>query len=268
VKSRKITGSPSPSPSPARKGIVALGLMFGCALAMAGCGSATSGAGGAPANVAASSGEQRPKIVATAVPLVPPSWSPESGNGVLYLTFDDGPGIYTPQILDILAENDAKATFFQIGKMVNTREVMEERIFAAGHAVGDHTWDHVDLTRLSQAGMTKQLNKTARNIGPRMGPCMRPPYGANNQQTRDVEVSLGMTPILWTKDTDDWRNQSQSSIEAVLRSAGPGDIVLMHDGGGNRAATVAALRVALPALKARGYKFESIPVCRTLTPAS
>jgi peptidoglycan/xylan/chitin deacetylase (PgdA/CDA1 family) len=181
----------------------------------------------------------------------------------VYLTFDDGPWRDTNEILDILKANDVKATFFQIGKMIRTREATNERIWAEGHVIANHTWDHVDLATLGAGAITEQLQMTQDHIGPRAATCMRPPYGSLNAKARGIAQSFGLTPILWTRDTNDWaRSATSGSIYSTLMRTVPGDVVLMHDGGGDRQATVDALREALPKLKAKGYHFGIVPACR------
>jgi peptidoglycan/xylan/chitin deacetylase (PgdA/CDA1 family) len=167
-------------------------------------------------------------------------------------------------VLDILKANDAKATFFEIGKMIRTREKYKQMILDQGHVIGDHSWDHIDLNSVKGEKLDYQINRTAREIGPQMGPCMRPPYGAMNDSTRKVIVASGMTPVLWNRDTNDWNHASQSAIYNVLINTQPGDVILMHDGGGDRKNTVAALKEALPKLKDKGYKFGVVPVCQPL----
>ncbi len=213
----------------------------------------------------ASKPKKRPSIETTPVPSVSGKWSPSSGDKTVYLTFDDGPGPNTGDVLDVLKENDVKATFLIIGKMIRTREADLKRVYAEGHATGNHTWDHANLAQMNKTQVDRQLNRSALEIGPRMGPCMRPPYGALDGEARKLSVAYGMTPVLWTRDTNDWnKSASQASIGNVLKGIQPGDIVLMHDGGGDRKNTVNALREVLPTLKAKGYKFDVVPVCRPL----
>lgn len=201
----------------------------------------------------------------TPVPSVAAKWEPSSSNKTVYLTFDDGPGPNTGDVLDVLKENDVKATFFIIGKMIRTREADLKRVYAEGHVTGNHTWDHANLAQMNEVQIDRQLNRSAREIGPQMGPCMRPPYGALDAEARKLTVSYGMTPVLWTRDTNDWKpGASESSIKDVLQGIQPGDIVLMHDGGGDRTNTVNALREVLPKLKEKGYNFDVVPVCRPL----
>lgn len=203
-------------------------------------------------------------VAPTPVPSVASSWSPQSGDKTVYLTFDDGPGPNTQDVLNVLKDNDVKATFFIIGKMIRTREADLQRVYDDGHYVGDHTWDHADLSRMTPPQIDRQLNKAAKAIGPQMGPCFRPPYGALDKQARKLAQSYGMTPILWSRDTNDWNKASRDHIYSVLMGAKPGDVILMHDGGGDRTNTVAALRDALPKLKDKGYNFASVPACKPL----
>lgn len=191
-----------------------------------------------------------------------PDWRPAPGDKDVYLTFDDGPSIYTSAVLDILKENDAKATFFQIGKMVRTREATNRQIMAGGHVIGNHTYDHVDLSRLSASKVKWQLTMATRHIGYGLGPCMRPPYGALDAPARRISQQLGLTPVFWNMDTNDWHRASTASIKATLRQVRPGTVILLHDGGGDRSNTVASLREVLPELKARGYTFATVPACR------
>lgn len=216
-----------------------------------------------PSASASATKKPKPKRTPTAVPAVPADWSPSAKDKTVYLTFDDGPWYQTEEILDILEENGVTATFFPIGKMMRTREAIMKRIVVDGHAIGGHTWDHIDLTKESDKEVRFQLNRTAREIGPVQGPCMRPPYGAIDGRVRALSVASGMTPILWNRDTNDYQPKTSSGdIAATLAAAQPGDVVLLHDGGGDRSKTAAALKKILPKLVARGYKFDSIPICR------
>lgn len=208
--------------------------------------------------------KKRASIEPTPVPSVAAKWSPASGDKTVYLTFDDGPGPNTADVLDVLKENDVKATFFIIGKMIRTREADLQRVYDEGHVTGNHTWDHANLAQMGKVQVDRQLNRSAREIGSRMGPCMRPPYGALDNEARALSVSYGMTPVLWSRDTNDWNKASESAIANVLKGIQPGDVVLMHDGGGDRTNTVKALREVLPKLKAKGYTFDTVPVCRPL----
>jgi hypothetical protein len=130
----------------------------------------------------------------------------------------------------------------------------------AGHSVQNHTWSHPYLTNLSDAGIRDQLNRTANLVQSVIGvrtTCFRPPYGATNTRVRTVAASTGHTQVMWNSTSPDYAGVSvQRIVSDVLRPAnGQGLVVLLHDGGGNRSNTVAALPSIIEGLKARGYTF-------------
>ena len=189
---------------------------------------------------------------------VPPGAAPE-----VALTFDDGPNPpYTGQILDILARYQVPATFFCVGLQARAHPADVARMAAAGHGLGNHTWSHPFLPDLSRAQLAEQLDRTdeavARAAG--AGPGMfRPPYGSRSP---DVLRWLGErgTPIaLWDVDPSDWARPGAALIAGrVLMRARPGTIILMHDGGGDRAQTVAALPLIIEGLLDRGFRFTRV----------
>lgn len=230
------------------------------ALVLSACGATTS------ATEPSVSPSQKATATKSATPEFKPAptqnWMPPAGSKYIYLTLDDGPGSNTIETLDVLKANDIKATFFLIGKMVRTREAMVKRILDEGHAIGNHTYDHADLATLSKAGIQDQLEHAAEKIGPEAGACFRPPYGAINDTVRQVASKLGMQPVLWTLDTNDWSpSTTGAAIAAKLRQAKPGDVILAHDAGGDRSGTVAGLKAALPELIKKGYEFAPVPIC-------
>lgn len=189
---------------------------------------------------------------------------------VLALTFDDGPWPnQTAEVLDILKENGAHATFFQIGNQVAENAEVEKRIVAEGNQVASHTWDHaagsgqgVNMTYMSadeqRAEMEKGFKAIEDTLGTSIEHVMRAPggnyYGSLIDNLKDiVDVEVG-----WDVDTEDWRRPGAAAIEQAILSAKPGDIVLMHDGGGDRSQTIEGLRNALPKLVQEGYKFVTI----------
>lgn len=182
---------------------------------------------------------------------------------VIYLTFDDGPWVpYTQQILDVLAKNDATATFFVVGEMVTQHPDLIKKIVAAGHAIGNHTWNHADLTTLSDAGIRDQLKRTAKAVGPDMAACMRPPYGSTNERVRAVTKDAGYKTILWTDWAVDWNQPPIPEFLGYLEDATyDKSNILLHDGGGDRPNTVEAVRIMLPRWIKRGYTFQSVPQC-------
>lgn len=187
---------------------------------------------------------------------------PASAQGrVLYVTFDDGPGDATAEVLDILDQYQAKATFFVVGSAAAGAPATLDDIKARGHALGAHTWSHPDLTRLSPDGVREELESTLA-VAPQIGGCMRPTYGAIDAQSGAVAEEMGLQPIMWTGQAFDWRPPPVSKIVADIKSVtSPGAVILLHDGGGDRSNTVAALRELMPFWQSQGYQLEAIPVC-------
>jgi peptidoglycan-N-acetylglucosamine deacetylase len=179
------------------------------------------------------------------------------------LTFDDGPDVaYTPKILDILAKYDAKATFFEIGRNVVKHPELTKRIHAAGHSVENHTWTHADLRKLSATAFRQEVSSTDQAIRAQLGStpaCLRPPYGGVNPTVRQRARALGKDLVVWTIDSRDWTKPGTTAIvKRVLAGVHSGSVILMHDGGGNRSQTVAALPTILKSLKAQGYGFRTL----------
>ncbi|MBO3735063.1 polysaccharide deacetylase family protein [Glycomyces niveus] len=185
-------------------------------------------------------------------------------NGTIFLTFDDGPGgANTDQILEVLAANNAKATFFMIGQNAQRDPARVQAVLDAGHALGNHTWDHPDMTTLTRAQMDSQIGRSQTLLeshGAEVN-CFRPPYGAYNSTVDAATTAAGLKRQMWNEDTRDWARPGVDAIVNVLLGATPGDVVLMHDGGGDRSQTVAALEIALPQLIEKGYNFGITPKC-------
>ena len=177
--------------------------------------------------------------------------------GTVYLTFDDGPSPYTPAILNILRATHSTATFFELGFRQAKYPAAAARVRAEGSSVGNHTYDHPDLTALTSGQVRWQLTH-----GPR-GRCMRPPFGATNPGVRRIVAQQGLREVLWTTDTLDWTRPGAAKIikAATGPSVGGGSTVLLHDGGGDRSQTVAALPKIISTLQQRGYVIRSIPGC-------
>ena len=189
---------------------------------------------------------------------------PQPKAKVLYLTFDDGPWlIYTEQILDILAEYDATATFFVVGEMAWAHPRIVKKIHKAGHAIGNHTYRHANLTTLSDEGIRETFRATTDEVGrSRMGACMRPPYGATNARVRAVSKQEGYKQVLWSSTVADWDQPSVESLVEQLKAGTKNKAnLLLHDGGGERPNTVAALAEMMPIWVKRGFTFEAVPVC-------
>jgi peptidoglycan/xylan/chitin deacetylase (PgdA/CDA1 family) len=182
---------------------------------------------------------------------------------VLYLTFDDGPNAtWTPRILDVLAQYNALATFFILGREAAERPELVQAAADAGHLVGHHTWSHPLLTGLDQAAFEQEIQQTTTalgDLGTLVSPFLRPPYGAVSPDVRTYAEELGLTIVRWNIDSLDWNMRTAEEIAwTVISQAAPGKVVLMHDGGGDRSQTVAALEVILDTLSQQGYVFETV----------
>ncbi|NUR31550.1 MAG: polysaccharide deacetylase family protein [Catenulispora sp.] len=179
---------------------------------------------------------------------------------VVYLTFDDGPSpYYTPQVLKVLARYGVHATFFEVGQNVARNPSLTSQVYRQGHSVQNHSWSHPDLRQLSANQFTYQVTATDRQIRAHTGYlpcCLRPPYGAVNATVRARAAHLGKRLALWTVDPRDWSRPGAAAIRTrVLSQVHSGSVVLLHDGGGDRSQTVAALGDIIRTLKARGYSF-------------
>lgn len=193
------------------------------------------------------------------------------GEKVIALTFDDGPNTeYTPQILDILAANGASATFFTVGDRITGGAVeVVQRAYNEGHQISTHSWDHAagsgTGTNLSFMSPEEQVDEIvkgyeiiAQTTGNPASTSIRAPGGNFPASVVANLADLVTYEIGWNIDSNDWRKPGAAAIESSILSADPGDIILMHDGGGDRSQTVAALSSALPILRERGYRFVTI----------
>ncbi|MBO1415455.1 polysaccharide deacetylase family protein [Streptomyces sp. FH025] len=191
--------------------------------------------------------------------------SPATDPKVVYLTFDDGPSPqYTVQILAVLARYGVPATFFEVGQNVVANPGVTGQAARQGESVQNHSWAHPDLRTLSLADFNAQILKTDRAIRAQTGTtptCLRPPYGLVNRTVRARAAALGKTVKLWTVDPADWSRPGTHTIEQrVLTATRPGSVILLHDGGGDRSQTVAALPTILTNLHQHGYTFRRL--CR------
>ncbi len=193
---------------------------------------------------------------------------PIDGNeGVIYLSFDDGPHpVYTPQILEVLEGFNAHATFFVVGSQVEKYPELTNQIVAAGHTLANHTWNHEDLAVLPQSLFDETVGRTQSILGTHATACLRPPYASFNESTKEWAADHGLDLVIWTVDTGDWRRPGVWAIvNEIILGAQDGATILMHDGGGDRSQTVQALEIALPHLGSR-FRFE--PLCHPLTTPS
>jgi peptidoglycan-N-acetylglucosamine deacetylase len=178
------------------------------------------------------------------------------------LTFDDGPSPYTPKILAILRRSHVRATFFEIGANIKLYPRIAAMVRRDGMLIGDHTETHPALATLSSVAQTMQLVDGARaieSIGAPFPVLFRPPYGSLNATTLAVARRLHMLMTLWTVDTGDFARPGVTRIQYTALSGARGaTILLFHDGGGNRAQTVAALPLILASLKRRHFHIVTV----------
>lgn len=180
------------------------------------------------------------------------------------LTFDDGPSPYTPQVLEVLKQYSAKATFFLWGEHVQQYPGYAQQALAAGHAIGNHTWTHPHLPTLSDEAITTELTSSQHTIQQVVGyrpTLFRPPYGEYNSHVLAIAGQLGLSAtIIWSYAPLDWETPPPDIIASrVLSNTSNGSIILFHDGGGDRSNTVAALPTIIQGLQARGLRLVTVP---------
>jgi membrane peptidoglycan carboxypeptidase len=178
----------------------------------------------------------------------------------LALTFDDGPSAYTGEVLDLLAEHDIKAVFCMVGEEVTENPEMVRRVVAEGHKLCNHSWKHDDLGVLSQADARADLQKTqdalAKAVPGETVTWFRAPFGSWGASAK-AGVAMHMTPLGWVVDPDDWTMPGADVIrDRINKQLTERAVVLVHDGGGDRGQTVAALRKLIPELIDDGWKFD------------
>ena len=225
--------------------------------------------------VASNAPSDSPSLKSTQTPVVQQPAERSSYSSIrvdgpyIALTFDDGPHpTLTPKLLDILKERHIHVTFFVLGQMVKDHPEILVREAAEGHEIGNHTWDHLALTKVvsREGGLTHEIADTSELIKETIGKAptiLRPPYGATNPRlSRAIEKEYGMKVILWSVDPDDWKDPGAEVVEqriiAGWKGSGgtkPGAIILAHD---IHKGTVQAMPALLDALLAKGYKFVTL----------
>lgn len=182
-----------------------------------------------------------------------PRFGGSSGHKRIALTFDDGPSSYTPQILSILRHHHARATFFEIGEQVSSAS---GAVLRAGDELANHSYHHESYPGRSSMSATNGRIRSATGFEP----CLfRPPGGSYDSRVVGDARALGMTTVIWNVDPRDWSNPGSSAIYSrVVGAARPGAIVVMHDGGGDRSQTVAALPRIIRTLHGRGYRLVTV----------
>ena len=188
-----------------------------------------------------------------------PAPAPTTGNKVIALTFDDGPGPYTAHLLDVLDQYGAKATFFLIGSKVSSQANVVRSIHARGHQLGNHSWSHPELPKLPVDQIAGEIDRTNDAIKQATGvtpAILRPPYGAVNGVVLEQLRLRGMSSILWSVDTRDWADRNSDIVcSRAVAGARPGAVILMHD---IHQTSVGAVPCILSALKQQGYSFVTV----------
>lgn len=185
-----------------------------------------------------------------------PVWK-ESSKGKVAITFDDGPHPeYTERLLDGLKERNVKATFFVTGEHASLHPDIIRRIEEEGHIIGNHTYSHLQLTKLNREEFKQELvrtNEALKEITGKDVIYVRPPYGSWD---KGLESELNMFPVLWTVDPLDWcSNDVPCIVKKIVEKTEENDIILMHDY--FESSVTAALQV-IDELKKEGYQFVTV----------
>jgi peptidoglycan/xylan/chitin deacetylase (PgdA/CDA1 family) len=190
---------------------------------------------------------------------------PRDGGRRLALTFDDGPSaVNTPRVLDLLAEHDARGTFFVVGSRTEGLEEVLSRAAAEGHELANHTYSHLHTVHFTRTRLRDDLARAssvidAATAGAARVRLVRPPFGKDRRRTVTLGRELGLVTALWSVDSGDAMGLGRDEIVAsITAGAAPGAIVLMHDGGLERPATLGALETVLPRLRAQGYELVTL----------
>ena len=189
-----------------------------------------------------------------------------SENKALALTFDDGPSEQTPEILSILCQYGIQATFFECGANIRRLPSIAQAVVAHGHEIGNHTDTHPNLCFHSRLSITRQFSRAQQVIEDRLGrspSLLRVPFGVRWFGLREVQRKLNLLGVMWTVIGNDWKLSGPLIAARLLKGAKNGAIFCLHDGRELRpcaktSATAEALRIAIPQLLGRGYRFETV----------
>ena len=187
----------------------------------------------------------------------------ESTEKLIALTFDDGPSkVFTPQVLAVLKKYNVRATFFMCGEQANYYPELVKQVSVDGNEIADHSWSHPNLYKnkaMRGAPMAAEVLKTSKLIEKlvMIKPAFfRAPYNYAGKETVKAVNDLGLVYVGWTFSLLDWEKPApQVMIDMFNRKLMPGTILLLHDGGGSRTNTVAALPGIIEAAKKKGYRF-------------
>ena len=175
------------------------------------------------------------------------------------LTFDDGPSAHTDRLLDIFARYGGKGTFFVVGNLIDGRKSTVKRIVREGHEIGNHSWNHRQLTNLTDEEITDQIMMTRAKIYDTVGVdslIMRPPYGACNDAVKSVGATLGVSFVNWSVDTLDWKSKNAAAVrKEIMNCVSDGAIILCHD---LHKTTVDAMETVVRELIEKGYQLVTV----------
>lgn len=191
------------------------------------------------------------------------------GSRQLALTYDDGPNDpHTLRLLEVLARHDVHATFFMIGRFVRQRTDIVREVARAGHAIGNHTYNHPNLVFCSRSQTETEIKDCQNALQEAVGqPCslFRPPFGGRRALSLQIAENQELKTVMWNLTGGDWKGESAEAIEKKISSRlRGGNVILLHDGGhaqfgADRSQTVAATGSLLPRCRAAGYEFVTVP---------
>jgi peptidoglycan-N-acetylglucosamine deacetylase len=191
------------------------------------------------------------------------------GAKVLALSYDDGPNDpWTLRLLDVLAQHQVAATFFMLGSRVRERPEIARAVFAAGHAVGNHSFSHPNLIFAGKQRLCRELDETSKAIEEATGErpfLFRPPFGGRRPGTFRIVEERKMMPVMWQVTCYDWSAKSpQDILKHARQQIAGGEVILLHDGGHlrmgvDRSATVRATDALIAEYKDRGFVFTTVP---------
>ena len=190
-------------------------------------------------------------------------YSGDTNEKLVALTFDDGPHKFrTPEILDVLDKYNVKATFFVVGAMAHEYKDIIKREICSGHEIGNHTYNHSKMRKLSCERLIKELDATENElyeIAEYRPKLFRPPEGYYSEQIAKAVGKIDYDIILWNIDTLDWaHNEVDKICSCIYDGIKPGSIILFHDYVVGKSPTVSALEIIIPELLSRGYKFVTV----------